>query len=374
MPVMSIDQAISRHNSFVKFAQTVMREGVDYGVIPGTEKKAKPGEAPSSKNNTLLKPGAEKLCTLFGLVPDFQEYKVQEDWANGFFYYAFRCVLSRNGKPVASGIGSCNSREKKYRRVSKVCPSCGKATIIKSKFAPRNSGRPEKEGGWWCAPRDGGCSENFVIDDPAITEQSGTVDPMAAADLVNTIQKMAQKRALVAATLVATGASEFFTQDVEDMGIIEGEWTPHAPTHPRVEPHDAAEPVEVATKEQVAEIKKLITTAVLPAGAVNKWFAKAGVDLWEDMPADVIAKCIAFAKSRQAKPQTETPDPREQARINLSDLITSCTIPVEKEREILAAEKVRSIGELSDERVAYWTEKLSAELNGKPNKAATTAA
>jgi hypothetical protein len=36
------------------------------------------------------------------------------------------------------------------------------------------------------------------------------------ADVVNTIQKMAQKRALVAATLIATSASEFFTQDVED--------------------------------------------------------------------------------------------------------------------------------------------------------------
>jgi hypothetical protein len=36
------------------------------------------------------------------------------------------------------------------------------------------------------------------------------------ADLINTIQKMAQKRALVAATLIATAASEFFTQDVED--------------------------------------------------------------------------------------------------------------------------------------------------------------
>jgi hypothetical protein len=36
------------------------------------------------------------------------------------------------------------------------------------------------------------------------------------ADVVNTIQKMAQKRALVAATLIATSASEFFTQDMED--------------------------------------------------------------------------------------------------------------------------------------------------------------
>jgi hypothetical protein len=36
------------------------------------------------------------------------------------------------------------------------------------------------------------------------------------ADAVNTVQKMAQKRALVAATLIATSASEFFTQDLED--------------------------------------------------------------------------------------------------------------------------------------------------------------
>jgi hypothetical protein len=31
---------------------------------------------------------------------------------------------------------------------------------------------------------------------------------------------------------------------------------------------------------------------------VEKWFAKAGVDEWEDMPADVINKCIEFVKNR----------------------------------------------------------------------------
>ena len=38
----------------------------------------------------------------------------------------------------------------------------------------------------------------------------------------NTIQKMAQKRAYVGAILNATGASEFYTQDVEDMNIWTG--------------------------------------------------------------------------------------------------------------------------------------------------------
>jgi hypothetical protein len=40
---------------------------------------------------------------------------------------------------------------------------------------------------------------------------------------VNTILKMAQKRALIAATLIATGASDYFTQDMED--FIQGEFT-----------------------------------------------------------------------------------------------------------------------------------------------------
>ena len=35
----------------------------------------------------------------------------------------------------------------------------------------------------------------------------------------NTIMKIAQKRAFVGAMLLATGASEFFTQDIEDMDI-----------------------------------------------------------------------------------------------------------------------------------------------------------
>jgi hypothetical protein len=44
------------------------------------------------------------------------------------------------------------------------------------------------------------------------------------ADVVNTLQKMAYKRALVAATLLAINASEFFTQDVEDMDLIDAQW------------------------------------------------------------------------------------------------------------------------------------------------------
>jgi hypothetical protein len=59
-----------------------------------------------------------------------------------------------------------------------------------------------------------------------------------------------------------------------------------------------ANAVELASGEQVREIKDLLGIVRLPEGTVDKWFAKAGVDLWEDMPADVVAKCIEYVKNR----------------------------------------------------------------------------
>ena len=56
--------------------------------------------------------------------------------------------------------------------------------------------------------------------------------------------------------------------------------------------------VRLALPEQVREMKDLLTVVRLPDGTVDKWFAKAGVDVWEDMPADVVAKCIQYVKDR----------------------------------------------------------------------------
>jgi hypothetical protein len=59
-----------------------------------------------------------------------------------------------------------------------------------------------------------------------------------------------------------------------------------------------AEVVTLATPEQVREIKDLLSLVRLPDGTVDKWFAKAGVELWEDMPANVVAKCLEYVKGR----------------------------------------------------------------------------
>jgi hypothetical protein len=211
MPTLDLQTAMRRRNFIVEVTKNLMVAGVDYGVIPNTGSKP-----------TLLKPGAERLITLFGMSPEVHELMVVEDWtgeAHGgqqFFYYRYKVRLVKNGITLGEGVGSCNSWETKYRyrTAERKCPQCGKPAIIK--------GRSEYSGGWLCFGKKGGCGTKFKDGDAAIESQTTgrTINPDMA-DLVNTIQKMAVKRALIAATLIAVNASEFYTQDVEDMQTID---------------------------------------------------------------------------------------------------------------------------------------------------------
>jgi len=115
---------------------------------------------PGTPKPTLLKPGAERLLQAFGLGHRMECVDQKEDWENGFFYYRFKCTIVKTYPDyeivVAECEGSANSKESRYK--------------------------------------------NHDV-----------------YSLVNTLQKMAQKRALVGAALQATGTSGRFTQDVEDM-------------------------------------------------------------------------------------------------------------------------------------------------------------
>ena len=84
--------------------QKTLKEGHDFGEVPGTNKP------------TLLKPGGEKICMLFGLNPEYDFLQTTEDYDKEFFSYNIKCTLFRNGQAVAQGVGSCNSKEKKSIR------------------------------------------------------------------------------------------------------------------------------------------------------------------------------------------------------------------------------------------------------------------
>lgn len=186
-----------------EYVKKQMVEGTDYGVIPGT---AKP---------TLLKPGAEKLTSLFRCVAKFDVAQQIEDWDRPLFHYSFKCsiVSLDTGEVIAEGVGSANSREGRYRwrNGERRCPDCGKATIIK--------GKAEYGGGYICFAKKGGCGAKFDDHDESITGQEiGRVENDDVCTLVNTIMKMAKKRALVDGAIALARCSDLFTQDVEDIG------------------------------------------------------------------------------------------------------------------------------------------------------------
>ena len=122
-----------------------LKAGRDYDRLPNTSKP------------TLFKSGAEILCGVFGFRTTAQVTHRIEDYDKQFILYEVQVTIyGKDDKTVAEGIGSCNSRERKYLR------------------------------GDFCTQ-------------------------------LNTILKMAKKRAYVDAILTACHASKVFTQDVEDI-------------------------------------------------------------------------------------------------------------------------------------------------------------
>jgi hypothetical protein len=203
MPVMNIDAAHERWETIRSFVSKIMTPDEDFGIVPGA------GSRPC-----LLKPGAEKLAAFFGLAPEFDVVQRIEEWNSPepFFHYEVKCRLSRGGQLRGEGLGSCNSREAKYRwrTGERSCPVCGAAAIIK--------GKQEYGGGYLCFGKKGGCGAKFPDGDLRIEgQQTGRVPNPDIADSVNTVLKMAKKRALVDAVLSATGASQFFVADTEDL-------------------------------------------------------------------------------------------------------------------------------------------------------------
>lgn len=256
MPVLVVAQMRERRELMQALVRDALVKDVDFGLIPGTTKP------------TLFKSGAEKLCTFFGLSVRLTCEDAQEDWTgdahNGeaFFAYRYRAAILRGDMMVAEAEGSCSSWESKYRyRDSKrTCPECGQPAIIK--------GREEYGGGWICFKKQGGCGAKYRDGDAAIEgQQIGRAPNPDVVDQVNTISKMAQKRAMIAATLIAVNASDFFTQDMEDLPQA------HAPA--RVDTA-TGEVIEGKFTEATPPPAKPAAKAPTPAPAPAKSAAPAG--------------------------------------------------------------------------------------------------
>lgn len=236
--VLAPDRAIEGVQLLANLVNTlyskVMREGTDYGVIPGTNDKP-----------TLFLPGMEKLMRALNVTPQYILIHVIRDYDKPLFHYEYECTLvdAETGFPVPGGraIGLATSAEAKWgwrwvtlHRVppnldaSKLVMRGGKA--FEFQFAiekAETTGKYGKPAEYWQAFRDAvaadeaffvqketkrGMSPGYEID---MTEYRIPND--AVYDQINTICKIAQKRALASAIKGATNSSELFNIDLEDL-------------------------------------------------------------------------------------------------------------------------------------------------------------
>lgn len=172
----------------------VLKKDEHYGTIPGTNKP------------TLYKAGAEKIVVLLGLEPHFDP--TRNDLPNDHLEYMVKCTLTKDGNHKGEGLGSCSTRESKYRYryAERYCPDCGQSTI-----------RTDRQGHqYYCWKKLGGCGRTYPFGSKAIEEQPLKEDNPDIADQYNTVLKMAKKRAYVDAVLTIAGVSDIFTQDLEE--------------------------------------------------------------------------------------------------------------------------------------------------------------
>ena len=159
--------------------KSIMRRGVDYGTIPGCGDK-----------DSLFKPGAEKVLKQF--MVHVVGVQVEDLSTADCIRYRVRCVgQTPDGITRGVGIGECSSDEDKYRwRKVRNNPEWEDTPDIRRRTVHKNG-------------RNGTYTVNQVRTNPP--------------DQANTVLKMGKKRAMTDLALTATAASEFFTQDLEDM-------------------------------------------------------------------------------------------------------------------------------------------------------------
>ncbi|SHL44556.1 hypothetical protein SAMN02745216_05202 [Desulfatibacillum alkenivorans DSM 16219] len=225
------EEIVHQARKVLDIKDNAMTENVHFGVIPGCRKPS------------LWKAGAEKLCQAFRLEPQFETVAMDDpnrviEWEKT--EYHTRRKITGTTKGFIEYRASCSlihipTREAWVRNVGGVCNN------FESKYR--------------------------------------TLNPY---DVANTLEKMAEKRAFVAAVLIATAASDIFTQDIEDLPHLNGDSNGNrqrqappprqaqTPAPPRTQNNAGCgsqreEGVRYATEKQVAYIRGQLERKGIPA-------------------------------------------------------------------------------------------------------------
>ncbi|MFB9273424.1 hypothetical protein [Cohnella cellulosilytica] len=171
-----------KYDAVQEFFKEVMVKDEDFGVIPGTQKPS------------LYKPGAEKLCELYGFAAIVKSKEEERSFDTGFYRVNFtlQMIHRASGTIIGEGVGECSTNESKYMyrwvSESKVPRHLDKEDLL---FEEKNGSN--------------GPYRSYRIPNEDLFSQW------------NTVLKMAYKRAYVGLTLQCTRSSGIFTQDEAEM-------------------------------------------------------------------------------------------------------------------------------------------------------------
>jgi hypothetical protein len=177
-----------KYNFLQEFFKEIMVKDEDFGTVPGTQKA------------TLYKPGAEKLCELYGFAAHVKSKTEERDFETGYYRVEFtlQLVHRNSGVVVGEGVGECSTFESKYRyrwvSENKVPSYLAKEDLL---FELKDI--------WENGQKTGQSYKQFRIPNEDMFSQW------------NTVLKMAYKRAYVGLTLQCTRSSGIFTQEEAEM-------------------------------------------------------------------------------------------------------------------------------------------------------------
>jgi len=243
MPPFSVSDIRKRTHAIQEVMAGVMKENSHYGTIPGTQKPS------------LWKAGAEVLCMTFRLAPILESHVTTDDPEAEWTYTGTR----RDGNIV---IGTCIG----FFEIEATCSVHGLQGEILSRCSARCNNREAKYRG------------------------------LSLFDIRNTILKMAEKRAFVSAVLMATGASDIFTQDIEDFPELVG--VPVVKAVPVQKVVEVQESSPSSDSSSVAAVTKLMVEAKVGSGLSPKrsaWLLRVGVEA--KVPAEVMERCVAYLQN-----------------------------------------------------------------------------
>lgn len=231
LPTFGVTEIRKRAHAVREVTKSLMVQGTHFGTIPGTPKP------------TLWKAGAEILSMAFRLVPLLESHVAVDDPEAEWHYTGHR----RDGTPVA---GLCTG----FFEVEAVCTIQGPHGDLLCRCSARANNREAK------------------------------YRSQSIYDVRNTVTKMAEKRAYVSAVLMATGASDVFTVDLEDFPqLLEG-----TPAELAAPPPAAPAPAPTATPSGAGlSVKR------------EAWLARAAQEA--RIPLETLERCRSYLQGADPK-------------------------------------------------------------------------